>query len=195
MRQALAIALYLCVFAASVLLTPGSGAHANELLEKSHWINFARDTGHRSLVNKLSRGSLELSDGGNFSLRELYSPHWYNLRLDFMTEVNDELAITWGLSTGGWGRKYNIDPSIKLGVIYQYSISEFSTVTFTAAAILGGRLREKSCVANYGSVGGLASVNCRLAASFLAPEDTLQYLIDKRPNDYLSSSIKYVLRF
>ncbi|MGO4854168.1 hypothetical protein [Phaeovulum sp. W22_SRMD_FR3] len=168
---------------------------AGEFWAQSHWINLSKESAQLSTLRQMSRGGYELSDGNYFNFHDLYQPEWRNLRLDFMTEVNNELAITWGLSTGSWGRRFAIDPSFKIGFIYQVNTSRSSTITWSGSAILGGRLREKACVADYGTIGGIVAVNCRLAASFLAPQDTLRYLIDKRPNDYLSSSIKYVLRF
>ena len=170
-------------------------ARADDFWAQSHWINLSKESAQLSTLRNMSRGGYELADGSYFAFKDLYQPKWRNLRLDFMTEVNDELAITWGVSTGAWGRRFAIDPSVKLGFIYQVNTSRFSTITWSGSVVLGGRLREKACIADYGSIGGIVPVNCRLAASFLAPQETLRYLIDQRPNDYLSSSIKYVLRF
>jgi hypothetical protein len=47
----------------------------------------------------------------------------------------------------------------------------------TIQTLLGGRLREKSCTADY-EEEGISEVNCRLAASLLPPEETLNYLLD-----------------
>ncbi len=44
----------------------------------------------------------------------------------------------------------------------------------------GGKLTEKSCEADYGDLGSY-SVNCRLAASQMAPEETLKYLVNAKP--------------
>jgi hypothetical protein len=45
---------------------------------------------------------------------------------------------------------------------------------------VGGNLTEKSCQADYG-VLGTYGVNCRLAASEMAPEETLKYLVNAKP--------------
>ena len=46
---------------------------------------------------------------------------------------------------------------------------------------MGGRFKEHSCTADYADLGGLEQVNCRLAATELAPEETLKYLVNDLP--------------
>jgi hypothetical protein len=45
-------------------------------------------------------------------------------------------------------------------------------------------MEEKTCVADYGDIGGIQAVNCRLAATALEPAETLQYLYNEKPSSY-----------
>lgn len=47
----------------------------------------------------------------------------------------------------------------------------------------GGRLKEKICIADYGDIGGVQRVNCRLEATELEPKETLKYLFNERKKD------------
>jgi len=60
---------------------------------------------------------------------------------------------------------------------------------------IGGHLRERACTADYGEIGGVQRVNCRLAATPLEPRETLQYLWDERPGDRLQASVGLMFRF
>ncbi|MHC2793567.1 hypothetical protein ACVINZ_002579 [Mesorhizobium jarvisii] len=55
-----------------------------------------------------------------------------------------------------------------------------STLSLSLTTTIGGKLTEKSCEADYGDFGTY-SVNCRLAASQMAPEETLKYLVNAKP--------------
>ena len=112
-----------------------------------------------------------------------------------MTQISDELGILWGFGTGEYGSKYTIDPSIRLGFVWQSEVAKDVRVSLSAIAIIGGDLREKPCSATYGAVGYVNKVNCRLAASFMTPEETLNYLIDESPLDRLSIKLGVVYSF
>ena len=68
--------------------------------------------------------------------------------------------------------------------------SLITTLSLTVSGIFGGRLTESPCEADYGDIGGIQTVNCRLAASVLAPEETLKYLMNAAPNR-LSLSLSF----
>ena len=60
---------------------------------------------------------------------------------------------------------------------------------------MGGSLKEKTCVAQYGEVGGTQEVNCRLAASEQAPLETLKYLARDKPHNQHQLLIQFTKRF
>ena len=61
--------------------------------------------------------------------------------------------------------------------------------------MLGGTLHEKSCSADYGQIGGVQEVNCRLAASTLPPAETLRYLLNEKPYNHNQVSLMLTWRF
>ena len=91
--------------------------------------------------------------------------------------------------------KYTIAPSLKLGLVAQIQPASNMVVSFRATTILGGSLNEKSCTADYGDIGGVQRVNCRLAASTLAPQDTLNYLVRQRPLYRNEVSVNFKWKF
>ena len=93
-------------------------------------------------------------------------------------------GVLWGVSTGERGPKYRIAPSLLLGAVWVQPISSRERWVFRYSQRWGGRLTEHACQADYGAIGGgVQEVNCRLAASELAPEDTLAYLYKQKPSE------------
>ncbi|GGH62166.1 hypothetical protein GVY41_18095 [Frigidibacter albus] len=129
-------------------------------------------------VRSVRAGGYELADGTPIDFDRWYSTDWTDLGVTFLTQVTPGLGVLWGASTGERGEKYRIDPALTLGVILQRRIGKRAFATLTAQTILGGNLREDTCMADYGAIGGVQEVNCRLAASTLAPAETLDYLLD-----------------
>jgi len=131
-------------------------------------------------------GGFETAGGKWVSFKEWYSTTWTVSQFALMTQMTSEFGIVYGASTGEYGQKYTIDPSLKLGFIFRRQLDKDSSIAFKATAIIGGWLREKSCTADYGEIGGSQKVNCRLAATMISPSDTLQYMYNMRPlNPYL----------
>jgi len=64
-----------------------------------------------------------------------------------------------------------------------------------AATRFGGGLKEGTCVADYGDIGGVQSVNCRLAASELPPQETLKHLFNQAPHDRVTLNFRYSINF
>ena len=140
-------------------------------------------------------GGFETANGQWVGFKEWYSTAWTVSQFAMMTQMTPEVGIVWGASTGEYGQKYTIDPSLKIGLVISHQIDKSSSVALKATAIVGGWLREKSCLADYGEIGGVQKVNCRLAATTLSPNDTLQYMYNMRPlNPYLFS-IEYRFTF
>jgi hypothetical protein len=139
--------------------------------------------------------SYELSGGELVRFDRWYRTHWQDMQLTWLTEFNTQLGLIWGLSTGERGAKYQIDPSMQLGFLFQQPLSKQSVWSLRATTRLGGRLKEKTCLADYGDIGGVQSVNCRLAASNLPPVETLKYLLNEAPRDRLMLAVRYVKQF
>lgn len=134
-------------------------------------------------VKSLHGQGYESSGGEQVEFSTWYSSNWTDMRAIWMTPLSANTGFIWGLGTGERGPKYRIDPSLKLGFIHRAALAPHTVLTVRATTTLGGRLREKSCTADYGDIGGVQTVNCRLAASTLEPAETLRYLFNETPRD------------
>jgi len=132
-------------------------------------------------VMALGEGGYELAYGDWVSLSQWYHTDWPDLHIDFLTQYAEDSGILWGISTGERGIKYRIDPSLTLGLITQTHPSTASTLSLSVTGTLWGNLTEFPCEADYGELGTY-TVNCRLAATELAPEYTLKYLLNDAPS-------------
>lgn len=148
-------------------------------------------------VSQLRSQGYELSSGGAVDFDSWYSTSWQDLQLTWMTQISPRLGLIWGLGTGERGEKYIIDPSLQLGFVFQQPTGKQSTFTFRVSTRVGGRLREKTCMATYTLLGydKPQPVNCRLAATELAPEDTLQFLFNDSPSDRMQLNVRYMWLF
>ena len=126
-------------------------------------------------------GGYELAHAEWQSFYNWYHTNWFDVRVDMLTQYTPDFGVLWGFSTGEAGEKFNIQPSIKLGIITQSHPVPNGTFTLSIATILGGRLTELPCTADYGDIGGIQQVNCRLAATTIAPKDTLPLLWNLNP--------------
>jgi hypothetical protein len=150
------------------------------------------------LVAIYSNGGYESAYGNRIAFNSWYRPknQWVDTKISFMTQLNKDFGLLWGVGTGENGGKYNISPSVKFGFIYRVPYDRGdSGVYLRLTSILGGRLKEKSCVADYGQIGGNREVNCRLAAGVDVPEDTLRNLMNQRPYNQNTISVVYKLFF
>lgn len=132
-------------------------------------------------ASSLASGGYELADGRYQAFRGWYSSSWPDMHITWLGQVTKDFGLIFGVSTGERGKKYTIDPSVKLGFIAQAMNGRNTTITLQATTILGGMLREKTCTADYGEIGGTQEVNCRLAATTMQPADTLTYLVKEKP--------------
>lgn len=155
-----------------------------------------RVSANSDYVRSVSWGETILRDASSLRFRD-----WYggaaarDLHLAFLTPVDGNFGILWGFGTGEGGEKYWIDPSFKLGFIAREAISGNSDVTLRMSYVMGGHLKERTCTADYGAIGGVRTVNCRLAASILRPEDTLAFLFDEPPEDRVELSVTFNMTF
>jgi hypothetical protein len=188
------------LFVAGAALTPIEQIHAQSYLyrgdsfvKSTYFVNITQETTTSLRAKELRNGGYETSSGAYIDFNRWYSPKWTDTRISWVTQVTPKLSILWGVSTGEKAEKYTITPSLKLGVHYQTNLSKRSTLSFNASTYIGGKLNEKACIADYGDIGSVQEVNCRLAATTLAPEDTLNYLVQYKPID--TWYIQYTLYF
>lgn len=197
-RQLLQIALpsWLFLLAACLLLflNPNS-LQAQSFVERTALVNVRVGSSHSGTLRRARAGGYQLSDGTPVSFEPWYSSDWRDFSLTWLTAVNEDFGIFWGFSTGEAGDKYRIDPSVKLGFLWQTQMSRRSSLSFSVVATIGGKLNEKTCTADYGSIGGIQTVNCRLAASTMPPSETLDHLYDARPQDQTVAMLRYTFRF
>jgi hypothetical protein len=156
-------------------------AAAQELVPIS-LVDIGQGRGLSEAATSLGLGGYELADGTQVRFSDWYHSNFPELHAEFMTQLTEDFGIFWGLGTGEQGQKYTIDPSLRLGFIAQAHPNENSVLSLTVNTILGGKFTEKTCNADYGEIGGVQEVNCRLAASELPPQETLQYLATATPN-------------
>lgn len=136
------------------------------------------------MARHLESGGYELAHGRWQSFYAWYHTDWPEVRVDMLTQFSPDFGILWGVGTGEFGQKFNIEPSVKLGVIAQAHPVPNGTLSLSFSTILGGRLLEQPCTADYGDIGGVQQVNCRLAASPISPKDTLPLLLDVNPERF-----------
>lgn len=162
--------------------------------QATYLVDIGQSAGLSSLARTLSNGGYELADGAWQPFLGWYRTDWPELHVEFMTQLSESFGLLWGLSSGEWGEKYQIDPALRLGFVAQAYPSETSVLSLTVKTILGGQFTESPCSADYGDIGGEQTVNCRLAASFLPPEETLDYLVGAEPTR-LSISLSFRATF
>jgi len=147
----------------------------------------------QSIARSLSRSVIQMEDGELNSLRSFYIPDFPNVGLTFSTRVSDEHYWIIGFDTGTQGDKYIIYPSIQFGWYSKFYLSRNLVFEANVSLRLGGRFKEKSCIADFGSIASSKEINCRLADSILPPNETLNYLANFRGNvhDFGSMRITY----
>ena len=151
---------------------------------------------HRSSVaSELRKGGYELSGGGYIDFRNWYSPKFPDATILFLNQVSPDFGIIWGFSTGESGEKYRISPAFQLGFVFQYVPFEDAILSISTVYPIFGNMTEETCRADYGSLGGVQEVNCRLAASIIPPKESLDYLVRIRGEADAKISIRFTLSF
>lgn len=172
-----------------------SSATAQGLFDATSLIDIHVGSPRSDAVSHLRNGGYELADGTAVNFDHWYSSRWRDLSFVFLTQIGPNFGLIWGGSTGEHGEKYHIAPALKIGFMQQISLSQSSVLTVSASTKLGGLLQEKTCSADYGDIGGIQQVNCRLAASTMRPADTLDYLLYVPAKHEAEISLTYELRF
>lgn len=116
---------------------PAPSAIARDFLENTSMLDIRTGSSRSAIARNLSIGGYELSDGTPVSFADWYMPHFPEMSLLFLTQINPSLGITWGISTGERGEKYRIDPGVWLGLVYRMQLSKHSGLTFFATTLIG----------------------------------------------------------
>lgn len=162
-------------------------------IQSTYLIEITQDSSLSLKARNLSLGGFETSGGNWVGFNSWYSTKWSDTSFSWITQLNPHLGLIWGLSSGERAEKHSIDPGLRLGFLFQTQSGKRSLFSISGSTILGGRLREKTCTADYGEIGGVQEVNCRLAATVLEPSETLKYLYNEKPIG--SVQIRYSLFF
>ena len=192
--SALAHLLFVSFFGFTTLSCANHAA-AQSFLENTHLIDIHMGSRRSDEVSLLRTGGYELADGTAVRFDPWYRTNWRDMSIIFLTEASPNWGLIWGLSTGEKGEKYQIDPAVEVGLIFQVPLSGSASLAISASTKFGGLLQEQTCTADYGDIGGTQQVNCRLAASTLAPADTLDYLVRLDAREESRVSLSYELLF
>ncbi|MGR3291777.1 MAG: hypothetical protein ACU0C9_11365 [Paracoccaceae bacterium] len=98
---------------ATMIFLSCSPLQAQAFAGATHLINVSDESDLSDKVKDISRGGYELSDGTPVTFTQWYTSNWSDISLTWMTEVNRNFGIYWGISTGESGEKYRIDPGFK----------------------------------------------------------------------------------
>lgn len=172
-----------------------NGAWRPEPVWSTYLVEIAQGSELSRMASRYRAGGFESAGGQWVSFDKWYRPKWADARVTWMTQVSPEFGMLWGLSTGEQAEKYSISPSLKLGIVYQTKVGLNASFSVRATSVLGGRMKEKTCTANYGDIGGIEQVNCRLAASEMTPADTLKHLTNTLPPNRHNVWVRYVISF
>ena len=171
----------------AVLPVSGSGS--------THLVELRQGGELSSRMASLRLGGYETAQGQQVDFARWYTTRWADTHVGWLTQMDPHWGLLWGFGTGEQAPKYRISPSVKLGLLFTTRPTRDSQFSFRWTATLGGHLKERACTADYGPIGGVQQVNCRLAASTLAPADTLQYLVRESSRERRTLSIEYRLQF
>lgn len=188
----------LAVFLLCFCISPFGGfasARAFDFFEATHLIDLRQGSSLSAKVSGLQNYSYESAYGSTLPVGRWYATRWVDVQVSFLTQIDRDLGVIWGVSTGERGEKYVIAPSFKLGLLYGFSLWGKGRLSIKAYHVFSGALREKNCSADYGEIGGVREVNCRLAASPMTPEETLRFNFNEKPEDRNFISIEYRKEF
>lgn len=187
--------LHILMLASSLLMAGTKNAPAQAFWDNTFLLDAYMGSHRSNVANALSNGGYELSGGAFIDFHDWYTSKFPDMTVLFLKQVAPDFGIIWGLSTGEKGEKYKIDPALQLGLVYQYIPFENTILSITAVYPLFGQMTEETCVADYGSLGGIQTVNCRMAADTIPPEETLDYLIRIRAETDAKISVNLSFAF
>jgi hypothetical protein len=178
-----------------VAMAAASPACAQPAPPGTHLLDIRIGSSRSDLMHRISRRGYELAGGEFRSFAGWYGTRQREIDVSFLTQISEDLGLVWGFSTGEEGEKYRISPGIRLGFVHERQITRRSRLSLSMILQLGADLRERTCLADFGAIGGEREVNCRLAASALRPEETLRHTLRLRGIDESRIAVSYVLDF
>lgn len=155
----------------------GGAVSAQDFWARTFLLDAYAGSQRSAVAAGLRQGGYELSGGGEVRFRDWYTPRLPDVTVLFLTQLSPEFGVIWGASSGERAAKYRIDPALHLGFVWRQAISDGAEVSVSAVYPLFGRMREFPCLADYGALGGIQTVNCRLAAEPIPPEETLDHMV------------------
>lgn len=182
------------VLAATLSFSP-QPVNARDFLADTYLIDLFVGSHRSTLAKNLGKGGFELATGEFFSLEAFYTPKFPQVSVLFLHQLSPSFGIIWGVGTGESAPKYKIQPSIYLGFLVQEEVFDNAFLSLKAVYPVGGRLSEYSCSGDFGEIGGIQEVNCRLAADILAPSETLNLLAQVSSEIDASVSLGFDWRF
>lgn len=179
----------------SVAQWPGALSGAGSGDKSTHLVEVHQGGVLSRRMSDLRIGGYDTAQGQSVDFGHWYTTRWADARVGWMSQLNPNWGLLWGFGTGERAPKYSISPSFKLGLLYVTRPTRDSQFILRGTTSVGGNLRERACTGDYGAVAGVQQVNCRLAASTLAPADTLQYLNRASSSERRTLSIEYRIQF
>lgn len=184
----------------AIILLAAAPAHACPYgdcppILKTTLIDLRRDTPPAFDLQRTRFQGYELADGRFQSFSRWYAGRFAPIRADLITQITPNVALLWGVTTGERGEKYTLQPGVRAGIVTVHALTLRTSLSLTARTTLGGRLKEVPCTADYGEIGGVQRVNCRLAAADIAPEATLTQLWNFAPADQHQLTLRLTTHF
>jgi len=196
----LAVVAFAILLCASKLALGAEGrlhylAHGDLFWDATYLLEAQQGSRLSDKVDSVRGGGYDSSSGNWIGFERWYSTKRRDMHMAWLTQLSPSWGLIWGVSTGERGEKYLIGSSAKIGFAYHAKLAPRSYLSVRATTIVGGRLKETPCTADYGEIGGVQRVNCRLAASFLPPGETLQHLFDEKPFNKDTFFVQYTRHF
>jgi len=183
------------ILSSSLLAAHGTQASSQEFWADTSLLDVYVGSYRSSKARDLSRGGYDLSGGEAVDFRSWYVPTYRDTTILLSRRIAPDFGIVWGLSSGESGEKYTIDPALQVGFVLDYFPFENAVVSIRATYPFFGNMAEKTCIADYGELGGVQPVNCRLAADIIPPEETLDFLVKLRGETDARIRISFLLLF
>jgi hypothetical protein len=164
----------------------------NSFASATYLIDVNQESHLNNKARALRDGGFETAVGDRIDFYKWYSPDLNEIHITWLTQLSKSFGVIWGIGTGEKADKYTIDPSLKIGFVYQVEFHKNNYFTLSGTGSVGGNFREHTCMADYGDIGGVREVNCRLAATEMPPEMTLNFLESGIPDARVQVSYKIV---
>jgi hypothetical protein len=164
----------------------------NSFSQATHLVDINLESTLNRRAKSLRDGGFETSAGEQINFYSWYAPRVNEIHITWMTQLTRNFGVIWGIGTGERADKYTIDPSAKLGFVYQAELRKNQLLSVSFIGSVAGDFREHTCMADYGDIGGIHEVNCRLAATEMPPEMTLNYLESGKPDSKFQILYKIV---